>query len=131
VLNQVNKEFPGIGFTEVPDSAHAHNGHENITVTGTAGKDQLTQFQKTLKQNKGLFGPSSRISIRIGKGSFALQVEFVHYGGSGDTTSIRFQAHIDRGNPNRDVVGLFTHVFVDGLRGAVFHPNDAGLDPSQ
>ncbi len=128
VLNQVNKEFPGIGFTEVPGSAHAHNGHENITVTGTATKEQLEQIQKTLAKNKG-FPPGSRIDIKIDGKSFSLHVEFPKVTGSGDTRNLQFQTHIDRGNPNRDAVGLGTHVLVDGFRGAVFHHNDPGLDP--
>jgi hypothetical protein len=103
----------------------AHNGHENIFVKGTASKDQLAQIQKTLKQNKGMFGPGSRINIKIGKGSFALHVERFSAAGS----SLSFQSHIDRGNPNAGLGGLLTHVFVDGFIGAVFHPHDPGLDP--
>ena len=128
VFDQVKKEFPNITFDQNNVQVlGAHNGHENIVVTGTGSKEQLAQFQKTLKENKGLFGPGSRIDIKIGKGTFTLHVEGV----SVTSSNLRFQSHVDRGNPNRDVVGFFTHVFVDGLRGAMFHPRDAGLDPSQ
>lgn len=79
-------------------------------------------------ENKG-FPPGSRIDIKIGDKSFSLHVEFPQVTGSGDTRNLQFQSHIDRGNPNRDVVGMATHAFVDGFRGAVFHPSDPGLDP--
>ena len=130
VFNQVKKEFSDLPLSEknVKDLG-AHNGHENIQVNGTASKDQLAQIQKTLDQNKGMFGPGSRIDIKIGDKSFSLHVEFFQSSGSGDTRNIQFQSHIDRGNPNRDVVGMGTHALVDGFRGAVFHPHDLGLDP--
>ena len=130
VFNQVKKEFSDLPLSEknVKDLG-AHNGHENIQVNGTASKDQLAQIQKTLDQNKGMFGPGSRIDIKIGDKSFSLHVEFFQSSGSGDTRNVQFQSHIDRGNPNRDVVGMGTHALVDGFRGAVFHPHDPGLDP--
>lgn len=62
-------------------------------------------------------------------GTFSLHVEKFAAATSGDSSSVSFQSHIDRGNPNRDVVGLFTHALVDGFRGALFHHNDPGLDP--
>jgi hypothetical protein len=120
----VEKEFPDLNVTSVKD-LKARNGHENISVTGTATNDQIAQIKKTLADNAGLFGPGSRINITIGKGTFALHVERV----SATSTSINFQSHIDRGNPNSGVRGFFTHVFVDGFVGAVFHPRDPGLDP--
>ncbi|MFZ3215139.1 MAG: RHS repeat-associated core domain-containing protein [Candidatus Acidiferrales bacterium] len=130
VFNQVKKEFPQLSLSDKNyKDLGAHNGHENISVSGTAGKDQLAQVQKTLDQNKGAFGPGSRIDIKIDGKSFSLHVEFFQSNGSGDTRNIQFQSHIDRGNPNRDLLGIGTHVFVDGFRGAVFHPNDPGLDP--
>jgi RHS repeat-associated protein len=126
VFGQVTKEFPSVTFDQNNVQVlGAHNGHENIVVTGTGSKDQIAQVQKTLQQNKGLFGPRSRINITIGKGTFALHVERV----SATSSSINFQSHIDRGNPNSGVRGFFTHVFVDGFVGAVFHPHDPGLDP--
>jgi len=128
VLTQVKKEFPDLNVTNVKD-LKAHNGHENISVTGSATNDQLAQIQKTLADNAGFFGPGSRIDIKIGDGTFSLHVEKFAAATSGDSSSVSFQSHIDRGNPNRDVVGLFTHVLVDGFRGAAFHPNDPGLDP--
>src|SRR6185437_746651 len=118
VFNQVKKEFSDLSLSEknVQDLG-AHNGHENIQVNGTASKDQLAQIQKTLDQNKGMFGPGSRIDIKIDGKSFSLHVEFFQSGGSGDTRNIQFQSHIDRGNPNRDLVGMGTHGFVEGFRG--------------
>jgi RHS repeat-associated protein len=128
VFGQVKKEFPGVTFDQNNVQVlGAHNGHENIVVTGTGSKDQIAQVQKTLQQSKGLFGRGSRINITIGKGTFALHVERV----SATSSSINFQSHIDRGNPNSGVRGFFTHVFVDGFVGAVFHPHDPGLDPQQ
>jgi hypothetical protein len=43
--------------------------------------------------------------------------------------TISFRAHIDRGNPIRDVAGFFEHLFVDVIGGFLFHHNDSGLDP--
>lgn len=132
MFGQVKKEFSGVNFDPNPTDLGAHNGHENIRVSAqNVSKSQLAQVQKILKQNKGTFGPGSRINIHIGKGSFSLHVEFFNSNGSGDARNISFQSHIDRGNPNAGPGGLFTHVFVDGLVGAVFHPHDPGLDPQQ
>ena len=128
VLTQVEKEFPDLNVTNVKD-LKAHNGHENISVTGSATNDQMAQIKKTLADNAGLFGPGSRINIEIGNGTYSLHVEFAQFNSSGDTGTVSFQSHIDRGNPNAGPVGLLKHVFVDGLVGAVFHHNDPGLDP--
>jgi RHS repeat-associated protein len=126
VLTQVKKEFPDLDVQAVTD-LHAHNGHENIQVSGTATPKQLEDMRKTLNDNKGLFGPGSRIDIKIGDGTFSLHMEKVTFATSGD--SVTFQSHIDRGNPNRDLVGMGTHAIVDGFVGSVFHHNDQGLDP--
>lgn len=69
---------------------------------------------------------SARIDIRINGHSYTLHVESPQYKDSG----VAFQSHIDVGNPNH-FGGAFVHVFVDGLGGALVHPHDAGLDPSQ
>jgi len=129
VLDQVNKVFPEIGFTKAPDPGIPHNGHENINVIGLARNDNLARFQEILLENAGAFGPGSRIDTRIGNGLFALHVEFVAYMPGANGTDIRFKSHIDRGNPNRDLAGLFEHLFVDVVVGALFHPHDSGLDP--
>jgi hypothetical protein len=65
VFNHVKMEFPGIAFnaSNVQDLG-AHNGHENIAVTGTASEDQLKQIQETLKAAEGTSGPGSRINRR-------------------------------------------------------------------
>ena len=122
VLTQVKKEFPELNVTNVRE-VNARNGHENIAVTGSATNDQLAQIKKTLADNAGLFGPGSRIDIKIGDGTFSLHVEKFAATTSGDnSSSVSFKSHIDRGNPNRDVVGLFTHALVDGFRVALIPP---------
>ena len=112
----MEKQFPDLNVTNVKD-LKAHNGHENISVAGSATNDQMAQIKKTLADNAGMFGPGSRINIEIGNGTYSLHVEFAQFNSSGDTGTVSFQSHIHRGNPNAGPVGLLKHVFVDGLVG--------------
>jgi len=129
VLTQVEKEFPDLSVTNVKD-LKAHNGHENIKVDATTTADGLKSFEKTYESNKSIFPPkdSARIDINIDGKTYTLHVESPSKGGSGDVSTLSFQAHIDRGNPNH-FGGAFVHTFVDGMVGAVFHTKDPGLDP--
>ena len=45
VLTQVEKQFPDLNVTNVKD-LKAHNGHENISVTGSATNDQMAQIKE-------------------------------------------------------------------------------------
>jgi RHS repeat-associated protein len=128
VFAQLQNEFPGVIFDPHPTDLGAHNGHENIIASASLiTEDQKNQIKKTLDANKGLFG--TRISIQIGTASWSLHVVSNSFTAKGELWNVSLTAHIDRGNPNRDLVGMATHSFSDGLVGALFHRHDPGLDP--
>jgi hypothetical protein len=104
VFDEVTKIFPGVTFDRAETRyIGSKNGHANITVLGAAKYDPLGGSQ------------SKRFDNRIGDGLFSLHVKNAWF--DFDRGTIGFRAHIDRGNPIRDVGGF------------LFHHNDSGLDP--
>jgi hypothetical protein len=101
------------------------NGHRNFSFTATfQNKEQLGDFQTVLNQNK-FIPPSSRIDTAInGQPGWGLHVENVAF--SLKDLTARFTSHLDIGDPNRDIVGIFKHVRHDFFAG---HKKGADLDP--
>jgi RHS repeat-associated protein len=116
VFDVVTKTLPGVTFDPAATTyVESKNGHATFTVLGRAEYDPLGGSQ------------SKRFDNRIGDGLFSLHVKNAWF--DFDTGTIGFRAHIDRGNPIRDVAGFFEHLFVDVIGGFLFHHNDSGLDP--
>lgn len=65
--------------------------------------------------------PGARIPVDIGGHTYGWHVE--------DRQANNFNTHFDYGDPNWSVMGIFEHIFRDGLEGQLLFSNSAALDP--
>lgn len=76
----------------------------------------LTVYRKVISQTDDcIFPPGKRLPLRVpgSKGVWSLHIPAAQI----ENNVIVGRAHIDRGDPDRDLLGVLTHTFYDGLWG--------------
>jgi hypothetical protein len=121
ILQALNQAFGASGaqFNEDTNARREAGGHLDVTVQSSG---QASAIQQTAAQNSGLFGIRSDATIVTVNGQYALHVNSLVTRGDDAT----LKAHLDVGNPNRDLWGIAKHVGIDFFKGQL---GKKDLDP--
>ena len=123
VLAALNQEFGWNLPTEgsvLP--GHVIGGHANVLFTRLGSPKA---FQELIEEpGDTIFPPGRRLAIRLPgiKGVWGLHIPRCSIAAD----HVMGHAHIDRGDPDRDLAGICTHIVVDGFMG---HFITRDLDP--
>lgn len=108
---------------------HVIGGHANVVFTYTG---PLASFREVLQEpGDTIFPPGHRLAIRLPyiKGIWSLHIPQCSIA----VDHVTGHAHVDRGDPDRDVCGIVTHGLWDGLFGHLHGDLDPRpeLDPER